>query len=191
MKDTQHKKSCLVIGTSLSVIGVIGLTTAAALIGCGLWYFIQVLDEMTKPIDDYPTGVGFFDSTGGWDYRRMALIEPYDAMNTNNDGPWLIGLETITPGSSAEATKLNVIDKKYIIAYAPDSVLNYERVEEVWFVIIPAENFEQGFATEAEFLAYLSYRGVEQPEIRDVEELFQELLKNGYLDWFPEEYKSD
>jgi len=190
MKNMSQKKSCLVIGTSLSVIGIIGLTATVALIACGLWYFIQVLDEVTKPIDDYPTGIGFFASTGGWDYRRMALIEPYDAKNTNNDGPWLIGLETITPSSSAEATKLNVIDKKYIIAYAPDSVLNYERVEEVWFVIIPAENIEQGFATEAEFLAYLSYRGVEQPELRDVEELYQELLKNGYLDWFPEASKT-
>jgi hypothetical protein len=159
--------------------------------GCGLWSFIQVLDEVTKPIDDYPTGIGFFDSTGGWDYRRMALIEPYDATNTNKYAPWAIGLKTIPPsGSAAEATKLNVIDKKYIIAYAPDSVLNYERVEEVWFVIIPAENIEQGFATEAEFLAYLSYRGVEQPELRDVEELYQELLKNGYLDWFPEASKT-
>jgi hypothetical protein len=157
---------------------------------CGLWYFIQVLDEMTRPIDDYPSGVGFFASTGGWDYRRMALIEPYDATNTTNDGPWRIGLKTITPSGAAKATKLNVIDKKYIIAYAPDSVLNHERVEEVWFVIIPAENIEQGFATEAEFLAYLSYRGVEQPELRDVEALYQELFENGYLDWFPEEYKT-
>lgn len=191
MNKESHSKSCLTIGVGTAAIGLIALTMIVALIGCFLILFVPVLYQVITPNEVSPSGDGYFESTGGWDYRRIALIEPYDARNTNNEKPWGVRLQPLSPsGSAAEATKLDVVDKKYIVMYAPNSVLNGKRIDEVWFVIIPAEKITQGFATEAEFLSYLSERGIPEPNMRDVNELYEELIYTGYLPWFPESYKT-
>jgi hypothetical protein len=148
---------------------------------------LEEMDTTEAP----PTGVAFFESTGGWDYSRMALIEPYQARSVDNK-TWSIGLRTDSiryQGSVGKITKLNVIDKRLIVTYSLDTVLGGERVDELWFIIIPEENIEKGFLTEESFLAYLGDEGIDSPNLTDVNELYEELVNKGYLEWFPEEYK--
>ncbi len=191
MKKTLSQKTCLGVFAGVSLVGFIGLTIAVILAIFICFGLIQVLDEVTKSIDDQPTGVGFFESAGGSDYRRIALIEPYQAINTNNDESWTVS-STVHSSSysfSASATKLNVINNKYIITYSPNDVLEGKRFDEVWFVAIPEENVEEGFTNEEEFLAYLKEKGIDTPNLQSVNELYDEYRYKGYLEWFPDEYK--
>jgi uncharacterized membrane protein YukC len=196
VKKMLSKKTCLGIFAGVSFIGVIGLIIAVILLVIFVLFvcfgLAQVLDVMTKSIDDQPTGAGFFDETAGWDYKRIALIEPYHAINTNDNERWVIEstVASADPLSSTSATKLNVIDSKYIVAYAPNAVLGDKRFDKVWFVIIPDENIKEGFTNEEDFLTYLKGKGINSPpNLTNVNELYQELRNKGYLEWFPEEYK--
>ena len=192
MKKISSEKTCLGIFAGASLIGFMGLTLAVLVVLFVCYGLVQVLDEMTKSIDDQPTGVSFFASRGGWDYQRIALIEPYHAIDTNsNDETWIIESIVESPrySSSTGATKLNVINNKYIVTYIPNGVLEGKRFDEVWRVIIPDENVEVGFSSEAEFLVYLKDRGIDQPNLTSINKLYEELKEKGYLEWFPEAYK--
>jgi hypothetical protein len=187
-----RSKTCLGILAGASLMSFVGLTLVVLVVLFVCYGLVQVLDEMTKSIDDQPTGIGFFASRGGWDYRRIALIEPYHAIDTNsNDETWIIEsiIDSPTYSSSASATKLNVINNKYIVTYVPNDVLEGERFDEVWVIIIPDENVEEGFSSEEEFVAYLKDRGIDQPNLTSVNKLYEELKEKGSLEWFPEAYK--
>lgn len=194
MKRTSHKKTYVGIAAIISILGLLGLTVAVILALCVFGSFIQLLGDVTSSANVQPTGVAFFESTGGWDYRRIALIEPYQAVSIDRK-TWTIGLQrdelSVRYQTLAYITnlKLDVIDKKFIVAYAPNTWLDGERVNEVWVVIIPKENIEKAFTNEEEFLAYLDDKGVDQPNLTDANELYKELGNKGYLEWFPEEYK--
>lgn len=191
MKKILSQKTCLGIFAGASFIGFIGLTVAAILIIFICFGLVQVLDAITKSVDDQPTGVGFFEETAGWDYRRIPIIEPYHAINTVDGGSWII--ESTTDSSidsiSVSAIELDVTNNRYIVTYSPEGVLNGKRFDEVWFVIDPKANTEKGFTDYEEFLAYLAEKGIDTPNLRNVNELYEELRQQGYLEWFPEEYK--
>ncbi len=191
MKNIGSKKTCFGILAGASFVSFIGLTIVVMLILFICFGFIQIFDEVTKSIDDQPTGDDFFMSQGGWDYRRIALIEPYHAIDSNNDRLWTIDLKTdsIRYQFSVGATELDVIDNKYIVTYAPNSVLGGEQFDEVWFIIIPEKDIEKGFTTEEKFLTYLKDTGIDHPNLTSVNELYKELGNKGYLKWFPEDYK--
>lgn len=185
------KKTCLGITVSASFAGLIGLAVATILMILVLRSCIVLLDEVTGSYDEQPAGVGFFKSTGGWDYRRIPLIEPYQAISTDKE-TWTIDLKTnsIRATFSIGVAKLGVIDKRVIVVYdAPNAILRGERVGEAWFVIIPEENIEKGFTKEEEFLSYLEGRGIDHPKLTDVNEVYKEFFNKRHLEWFPEEHK--
>lgn len=194
MKRTSDQKTCLGIAVSISILGFIGLILAVILVLCVFVSFIQLLDDVTSSANVQPTGVAFFESSGGWDYRRIALIEPYQAVSIDRK-TWTLGLErdelSVRYQTLVNITnlKLDVIDKRFIVAYAPNTWLDGEQVNEVWVVIIPEENIEKAFTNEEEFLTYLKHRGIDQPNLIDANELYKELGNKGYLEWFPEKYK--
>jgi hypothetical protein len=204
MKRTSHKKTYLGIAASISILGIIGLTLVVILALCVLVFFVQLLGDVTGSANVQPTGVAFFKSTGGWDYRRIALIEPYQAVSIDGKTWSIYRAEKygatptirVTGGDELSQTlayvtnlKLDVIDKRFIVAYAPNTWLGEEQVNEVWVVIIPEENIKKGFTHREEFLAYLDDKGIDQPNLTDANELYKELANKSYLEWFPEEYK--
>jgi hypothetical protein len=141
--------------------------------------------------DVEPTGVAFFESTGGWDYRRIPLIAPYEAISISKE-TWGIGLETDSiryQPSVSDITKLNVVNSRFIVTYSSNTSLAGELVDELWFIIIPEENIERGFTNEEDFLTYLKENNIDHPNLVDVNELYDELVSKGYLEWFPEEHK--
>jgi hypothetical protein len=190
MKKISLKKTCFGIAAVGSFTGVIGIVITVILLFFVCQFSLQILDEVTASWDTQPTGTGFFESGGGWDYRRIALIEPYQAINSNRQ-TWRINTKTdsIEFQISIVVTKLDVVNNRFIITYAPDAPLGGKRVNELWFVIIPDENIEKGFSNEEEFLAYLAEKNISTPNLRDIDELYEELRRKGYLEWFPDEYK--
>jgi len=184
------KKTCIGITAVVLVIGLVGITAAALLAPFAFQFLVRMLDDVTGSADAQPTGLAFFEATGGWDYRRIALIEPYQDVSLDKE-TWAIGLKTnsIRYQPSIRITKLDVVNNRFIITYAPDASLGGERVNELWFVIIPEEKLEKGFTKHEEFLTYLRDKGINNSNLSDVNELYSELVNKGYLEWFPEEYK--
>ena len=190
MKKTALRKAPIGTIAIVPFIGLIDVTITVIsmlfiLTSCGTF-----VDDLTDSADIQPTGVAFFESTGGWDYRRIPLIEPYQAVSSDKK-TWTIDLKTdsIRYQYSVSSTKLDVINDRFIITYAPNAALRGERFNEVWFVIVPEENIEKGFAKEEEFSAYLKDNGIDNPNLTDANKLYEELVTNGYLEWFPEEFK--
>ncbi len=161
-------------------IGCIILTIIGIVILVPFLCLVNLLDEMTKPIYPQPTGRAFFDSTGVWDIDRIALIEPYDATHTGGD------LWYISPGGPA--TKLDVIDKKVIVTYltGPYAYLNDEKVKEVWVVIIAEQGTEHYFTSEDDLFAFLDENGIDRPNLRDIDDIYEELIEQGTLEWYPD-----
>lgn len=204
MKKTSHKKTYFGIAGSILILGFTGLTLVVIAVLCIFVSFVQLLGDVTGSAHVQPTGVAFFKSTGGWDYRRIALIEPYQAVSINGKTWSIYQAEKYSATPTVRVTardelsqtladvtnlRLDVIDKRFIVAYAPNTWLGEEHVNEVWVVIIPEENIKRGFTIKEEFLAYLNEKGIEQANLTDANELYEELANKGYLKWFPEEYK--
>ncbi len=190
MKKTALKKTCIGVVALVPftcLIGVIVVSMLALFVfrSCSFFFY----DAISSP-DVQPTGVAFFESRGGWDYRRIPLIEPYQAISSDKE-TWTISLKTdsIRYQFSIGPTKLDVVNNRFVIIYAPNAALGGERFNEVWFIIIPEENTEIGFTKEEDFLTYLKDKGIDNPNLTDVNELYEELVNKGYLEWFPKEYK--
>jgi hypothetical protein len=165
----------------------IGIATVTIAWLCACSPAVQLLDDVTGSADIQPTGEAFFESTGGWDYGRIALIEPYQAVSVD-DKTWSINLRTrsIQYQYTVTVTKLDVIDRKAIVTYAPNATLAGEQAAHVWFVIIPSENVERGFTDKADFSAYLTHSGIPAPNLTAANAVYQDLLANGSLPWFPD-----
>jgi hypothetical protein len=189
MANKSLQKGCLSVTAIVAFLSLVGIIIILILVTMGGMFFIRFFDEVTSSIDNQPTGDAFFESTGGWDYKRIPLIEPYQAINTND--LWLIDLETgsIRHQSTVGVTKLDIIDNKYIVTYGTDELYAGKEYDEVWFIIIPDENIEQGFTDEEEFFTYLKDNDIDEPNFRDLDVLYRELADRGYLEWFPDEYK--
>lgn len=183
----------------LSILVCTGLSLIA-LIGCTFIFFVELLDDVTSSAYIQPTGIAFFESTGGWDYRRIALIEPYQLVSIDKKTWSLSTTEKYNVTSTASVTgkyklfrtlndakklKFDVVDKKFIVIYASKTWLGEEWASEVWVVIIPAKNVEIAFINQVEFLTYLEQQGINQVNLTHPEVLYRELVKKGRLDWYP------
>ena len=133
-----------------------------------------------------PKDKDFYNIFKGWDYKRIPLIEPYEAINTNGK-LWLINLRTqsIRYQFSAYATNLEVINGNVIIAHASDAPLAGSMNDEVWFVIIPNEKIEKGFKRQADLMAFLNRRKISHLNLTPADQLYEALLQKGFLKWFP------
>ena len=93
MKKTTLKKTCIGIVTIVPFVCLDGVTVAAVAMLFVFSSCTAFLDDVTDSADVQPTGVAFFESAGGWDYRRIPLIEPYQAITTDKK-TWTIDLKT-------------------------------------------------------------------------------------------------
>jgi len=135
----------------------------------------------------------FYYSMGGWDYERIPLIEPYEAINVGyiHNFPWFIDLNLdshIYRTSSIESGKID-IKNGVIYIYSQDGILEGVSYSDIWMILIPSEQIEIGFTNEEKFNKYLSENNLEEPVFEKLNDLYDELVEIGYLDWFPEEYK--
>ncbi len=163
------------VKTSFITIMIIGICILVPFL-C----LVDLMNEVTSPIHPQPTGRAFFDSTGVWDIDRIALIEPYDATSTGG------GLWHITP-IGGKATQFDVIDKKVIVAYLTGrfASLNGERVKEVWFVLLTEQGTKHNFTNEDDLFAFLDENGIDRPNLRDGDDIYEELIEQGTLEWYP------
>jgi hypothetical protein len=190
MKKAPSRSACIGMVASISFIGIAGLTIAAILAVLACRSCTAFLDDLTRSVHDTPTGEDFFESSGGWGYRRIPLIDPYQAVSIN-EGMWMIELRTDSRFQSTVANieKLNVVNNSHIVSYSTNALVRGERVDELWSIIVPDEGIEMGFTEEHEFLAYLESSGIDELHLIDVDDLYKELVDEGYLEWFPEGYK--
>ncbi|HTK03387.1 MAG TPA: hypothetical protein VL401_01295, partial [Alphaproteobacteria bacterium] len=157
----------------------------------GLKFVVQFLDNATSSSNLSPDDKSFFTSMGGLDYRRIALIKPYQATSIDKN-TWSIELFT---NSVRYQTSINniediaVINQKYIVTHSPNTLYAGNRVKELWFVITPETKIEKGFVDQDELQKYLKSENIPTPEFVKVNDLYSKLVKQGYLEWFPEKYK--
>jgi hypothetical protein len=190
MKKTTLKKTCIGVVALVPftcLISVIVVSTLALFVFQACTFLLY---DVIKSPDVQPTGVAFFESGGGWDYIRIPLIEPYQALSAD-EKTWSISLKTDSYRYqfSIDISELDVINSRFIATYCANCTLDGVQVDERWFIIIPEENIEIGFTKEEEFLTYLEDKGIDNPNLTDVNELYDEFVDKGYLEWFPEEYK--
>ncbi|NTW34127.1 MAG: hypothetical protein HGB12_16165 [Bacteroidetes bacterium] len=140
--------------------------------------FILVLFTNCKNGDPYYT------SYGGLDYDRIPLIKPYELHR--NYKTWLVSGPNFY---SSMCVKINVINK-VIIGYWDKKVsINFKEVDSCWFFIVPEKKIEAEFSDKKIFLDSLSKFTKQKPVFSNVEEVWKQFNEDGYLEWFPEEYK--
>jgi len=187
MKKAFSGNACIGMIAIMSFIGIVGLTSAVILAMLAFRSCTVFIDDMTSSYDVQPPGEDFFESSGRWDYRRIPLINPYQVVSVD-EGMWIIELRTeFQPVINIE--KLNVVNNSHIVSYSTNALVRGERVNELWSIIVPDEEIEMSFTEEHKFLAYLESSGIDELDLVDVDDLYEELVDKGYLEWFPEEYK--
>lgn len=144
----------------------------------------------------------FYHSMGGWDYQRIPLIKPYDAISVDyKELGWLIKSKNESD-SYLDSNFIKKIDVKNAIIYVYNDGLEIfgkfespyykgEEYPEVWIIIEPNEKKEVGFTTEKDFLQYIEENNLEIPKFRDINDVYEELKERGVLNWFPDEYETD
>lgn len=128
----------------------------------------------------------FYTDRGGFGtFLRVPLIKPY-VVNKVSQGEWNIELQTpqLLELSIHNVQKVNVMDS-IINVYAKGNVsLRGELKQEVWFVIIPGKQLEQGFEKRDDYVAYLQSLGIkEAPELYDIEEVYAKFEKDKKINW--------
>lgn len=155
-------------------------------------FLAQLFDRVTASPYDLPGQEAFYTSTGGADYRRIALIEPYQAISIDNK-TWSIKLITSEiryQPSVNDIEEIAVIDQKYIITHSLSTSYSGNRVNELWFVIVPATKVEKGFVSQTELLTFLQFDvNTITSKLSPTNDLYAKLLQQGYLEWFPSKYK--
>ena len=182
----------LLLGTAVMMLtGVLCIAAIGLLASVAWWFGTGLLEIATASSHEQPSGTAFFESPGGLDYKRIALIEPYQAIDIG-DGRWSVDLQTESiryQDSVNDITKLNVISGTVIVTYSPDTLFAGEHVSDLWFVIIPDTKVESGFMGKGEFLDYLAGMGIDDPGLVSADALYEEMINKGYLEWFPDVLK--
>lgn len=134
----------------------------------------------------------FYAKSSGFDYRRLPLIKPYEAISTNKE-TWDVQFhvkgkkypETYVTG--VINVKKVAVQNGVLMLFTPDSNFITEGLPIYqWFVVIPEKQVEKGFETEQEFLDYLKGIGMEKPEMKDIDTLHDQFEKTKCLDWIPD-----
>ena len=136
----------------------------------------------------------FYISSGGFDFLRLPLIEPYEVIKPDEGNEWFLDLH-LPP--SEEVSYYIVINEVEKIAIENETILVYtsyikENAEAMghkelfWFVIVPEAGIEKGFETEEEFLDYTQEIGIDTINWFDPLTAFKQFEKTGCLDWFPD-----
>jgi hypothetical protein len=126
----------------------------------------------------------FYSSKGGFDYVRIPLIKPYEAVKLNGSKEWLVNLKTATLQFSVSNIKEVTIVKGFILLHGVDTFLKGSTIKEAWFIIIPSKHIELGFDKYDKFVNYLLANGFERdPGLHNVEEIYLEYMKMDKVNW--------
>src|ERR1700743_966447 len=97
--------------------------------------FLMVLNFLSCQLRD-----SFATRRAGYDYIRVPFISPYEAIQLNNTAEWRMNFFNMALSSSAINIKnVNVINQ-IILLYCKPANLNGVKVDQAWFVIIPARH---------------------------------------------------
>lgn len=157
-----------------------------------LYPIVAFVDYLTISEDVQPGGDAYFESYGGWDYSRIALVEPYSATSIDKDQKiWNVQLSPKSVRSMPQVwvSKMDVIDQQVILLYAAgEHPFRGDDTRDEWYVIIPSQNIEKQFFNEQDFMSYLGTKGITKINMRDGQDLFQELVAKGCLEWYPQHW---
>ena len=131
----------------------------------------------------------FYSSSCGYDCKKIPLIRPlYLGGTTGVEGEWnLSGF--IEKKGSIPVTSINVLDSIIISYYFDKYIVIPENRDTTWYIHVPSKKIEYKFSSEVEFYEQVRKFTDKQIEFIEVPILYKELVKKGYLDWFPEAYK--
>lgn len=160
------------------IISIVSLT----LISCS---GSQSTDD-SRALYDSTTSNTFYSKTTGFDYRRLPLLKPYEAMSINQK-TWSIKLQLHSlryQPSINDITQLG-ISGEVIVSYSKDTLLEGESVADAWFIIIPANSIERGFSDYASMTAFLGEKRKAIPDLKDADQYYKTFIDGDRLDWFP------
>ena len=76
-----------------------------------------------------------------------------------------------------------------ILLYAKPGNINGEVKTEAWWVLDMKNEIEIAFTNEEEFLDYLKEKkGINNPEMIEIDKVWNQFKKEHYLPWFPDDY---
>lgn len=161
---------------------IISLSLTALLLTACAAYTSNNSEQLTKGVSN-----DFYSKLGGFDYQRIPLFPPYQAMKINKKS-WSIALHTNSiryQPSINDIVKIGVGDD-LIISYSVDSLLEGVEVEEVWFVIVPSQRIEKGFSDFDSMISFVQALGMTVPDLQKADEQYKTFSSGESLDWFPD-----
>lgn len=130
----------------------------------------------------------FYSKSCGYDCKKIPLIKPFYLGGTNGiEGLWYL---TNANKDGTPVSFINVLDTIIISYYFDKYIVVPENRDTIWYIQVPAQEQEYKFSSKEKFYEQVSKLTDKQVTFVEVPTLYRELVKNGYLDWFPEEYKS-
>lgn len=151
-----------------------------------IFYFIYIFIILQFQSCQYKSGDSFYTESCGYDCKRIPLIKPYSAMSTSGaDGPWYVDCGS----GGTEVVDIAVIDSLIIFYFYDKYIIDPAKRDTTWYIYIPSKRQELKFSSKIEFYNKISKSTNKQVNLIDVSELYKTLIDQGYLDWYPEEYK--
>ena len=160
---------------------------------CLIWACISISNSRYQSHEDE-----FYNDMGAYPSARLPLIKPYELYSKEGE-PWSLNLftglwspppdDTFLYSSVRDVRKISV-ENGLIMVYSPH--VN-EQVEQStrkyffhWFVVIPDKGIEIGFNNEDEFLKYIQQSGIQEPDWREPNDIYDEYVETECLDWIPD-----
>lgn len=135
----------------------------------------------------------FYTENSGYDYIRLPLVKPYELISLDKGNIW--GLEgqpkpkLIKEDNTAFGIKKIEVKSGIILCYCEGhTMVGGEKFDRAWYVFIPEQNINKGFATEQEFITYLQTKGIQKEPIEwdTPEKLFEQFSNTHCLPWIPD-----
>ncbi len=144
---------------------------------------------------DYYGNKSFYQESSRWDYLRFPLLEPYYAININDEYGWSIPVMKVDVSDRnflslvdiLNVEKIAVVDG-VILAYSSYSktilLTGKSRVEKElhWFILIPGQA-ELGFETEGDFLMHVRQQGIERIRWQEPDVILEQFDQTRCLEW--------
>lgn len=156
------------------------------------WVLIIAITACWDAPKRQPERDDFYETKGGWDWIRVPLIKPYEALKIDPEvqtNPWVINLFSPNLVNTDHVRKICVKDSiLYIIsgmvAGTGDSTsLGTRNLPTVWFIINSKQKTEKGFKSAKEFDKYIVENNYPLPDWHDIDTLFHNLSNGGKLPW--------
>jgi hypothetical protein len=128
----------------------------------------------------------FYTNRGGWDYARLPLVQPYEAMNTapQDVGEWNITFHTELKNNAATNVKsVSIIDSVIFIQCGDSTLFKYQYVKSAWYIIGLKKKIEKGFLNEDELKTYISQNNLPTPKWYTMDSLAQIFSNDRKLPW--------